>query len=216
MNWRRGLLLALIHFALASALIGWDVSKEWNLQHAGAIPAPAHMVLTAWQEEGTVQFDPCHGGFVDQYVTPQQRTVQMANVPVWVLTGWENPCPASWTLTGMIHFHSPAATLRNYLLVSVCLCALVPIQWLVIGAFPLVRARRWYVEPAAMITICALVSIFLILLNGMLPVSAPLRFLSPLLEAFAILVWLYWFGLLIWKSLLTGWRFSMQRTAHNT
>jgi hypothetical protein len=171
--------------------------------------------LAAWQEEeGSVPFDPCHGkGYVDYFVFPEQRLVQTDNLPVWVLSGWSLPCPLPWTFAGILESHSPGYSFEKYLLISASFCGLVPVQWFLIGAFPLVKPRRrWFFEPGAMITICALAWGLLILLTRMLPIAETYDVVSALTMAFELLLWLYWCVLLLWAGLHHGWLILADRS----
>ncbi len=200
MNRRRGLLLAGMHLALAVAFIGWDVNREW---HAGNPPPASRLVLASWQEtESSFPFDPCHGhGYVDYFVTPERRSVQWDNLPVWALTGWSIPCPAQWTIAGMLQADTTHYSFGKYLLISVIFCVLIPMQWFLIGAFPLVRRERWFLEPGAVITVCTFISIALILLTRMLQIPNAVEVGSTLLMAFQTLMWLSLCALVIWSSL---------------
>jgi len=210
MNRRRGFLLAGIHLAVAVALVSWDVDRQWHAQNS---PPAARVVLAAWQEtESAVPFDPCHGkGYVDYFPTPEQRTVQIDNFPLWALSGWSIPCPAPWTLAGILQFDTVHYSFGKYLLISTVFCALVPAQWFLIGAFPLLTARRWFLEPGAIITACTLISVLFIALTRMLPISETADLISTLLMAFQLLIWLYWGVLLVWKSV--QWLSHRYRTA---
>ena len=82
---------------------------------------------------------------------------------------------------------------------AVGLCALVFVQWLLVGGFPLILPRRWWWEPGAMITIFTLITFAMVLIPGVREVSEFAAF-------FALLAWLWWFGLLVWTGLRSGWR----------
>jgi hypothetical protein len=217
MDRRRGFLFAGIHLMVAAALIGWDVHRAWHSFHATTNPAPAHLTLAAWQEtESTVPFDPCHGkGYVDYFISPQQRTIEMDNLPVWVLAGWSIPCPPSWTLAGIIRSDSVGDTFPKYLATSAGLCALVPIQWFLIGAFPLLARNRWFWEPGTLITVCTFISVLYIVLAFVLPLREISDWFYAILMLFVSLVWLFWLTLLVWKCMRKGWKISIRRAATN-
>lgn len=120
MNRRRGFLLAGIHLAVAAVFISWEMDRASNRQ---TLPSAANLTPAVWQEtESNVPFDPCHGkGYVDYFISPQQRLVQIDNLPAWALTGWSLPCPGSWSLAGMLKFHSGGYSFHKYLLVSMVL-----------------------------------------------------------------------------------------------
>jgi hypothetical protein len=75
----------------------------------------------------------------------------------------------------------------------------VALQWFFVGGFPLSQPKRWWWEPAAFITVCSTAAFVLVLIPG-------IRELSQLPALLAGLGWVYWFGLLLWKSLRSGWR----------
>jgi len=75
-----------------------------------------------------------------------------------------------------------------------------------VGGYPLVRPRRWWLEPGAFITACTLPAALASLL---IPPAWDLRF--PIVDGIAMvpavvamLAWLWWFGLLIWKAIRFG------------
>ena len=212
MNWRRGFLLAGTHFVVAAALIGWDLNREW---HSRTQASTAVLTLAAWQEEESqVPFDPCHGkGYADYSYSPEERIVQIDNLPAWTLTGWKISCPSPWTVAGALEGDSNHFSFHKYLFVSATLCALVPVQWFLVGAFPLVKSGRRFLEPGALITTCTVALAVLILLTRMLPIADVVDVISTFVLAFELLIWLYWCGLLIWKGLHGGFQFFPRRSA---
>lgn len=190
MNWRRGLLFAGIHLVIAGTLIAW---------HEAALQKGS---LAFVQTKGlTYMPDPCGAGFMENELDSSQRTiVSFANFPAASLTGWIFPCPSgTWTLAGRFESTFGYDTFKLDLRIAIIMSALVPIQWILIGGFPLVDPRRWWMEPGVLITICTALSLLLVLT----PASHEI---SPLPMLFAVLAWLYWFSLLIWKILRSGWR----------
>ena len=209
MDKRRGLLMALVHFVIAGALIACDMDRE---RHSQTFLTSTPLILAAWQEsESSITFDPCHGkGYVDYFISPQQRTVQIDNLPAWALTGWSIPCPFAWTLAGILQSQSNQHSLNRYMAVSLVLCALVPLQWFLIGAFPLATSHRWYLDPGAAITICTSIMSSLILLSRMLPIAETVDVISTLGMAIEFFLWLCWGSLLLWKGLHGGWRLLLR------
>jgi hypothetical protein len=220
MNWRRGLLLAGIHLVVAVGLIrfmeardaqsmkGWGESSA-EISKAPAPPKPppdnpAPAQDDSAQEGETVTFSPC-GMWV--HYTPQETVVQFAEFPAYVLTDWREACPPNWTLSGMIRDWSLPTTSRIAVQhhVDEGLCALIIIQWFLVGSFPLIHPRRPWGEPGAFITVCAVLALML----AMIPVVDGAARLPALI---AWCGWLWWFGLLVWKALRSGWRLA-QRTA---
>ena len=79
------------------------------------------------------------------------------------------------------------------------LCLFIAIQWFFMGGFPLVQTRKWWADPGSFITACAVLAGAI----ALIPVVDDIARLPALL---AMLAWLWWFGLLVWKTLQFGWR----------
>lgn len=187
-------MLALLMISPLEGPFGKHVQAE---QHPSA-----HLLRpAAWQEGQIVAFDPCDGGFVDDAVNPEQRIVQFANLPAWVVTGWGEGCPARWTLAGLLHRNrnSIAASRSEFALASI-LCLLISLQWLLIGGFPLVRARRWLAEPGTLITICSVAAGALVLLSWMDGYRND-EWIAEFPMLIVPFAWLWWFALLSWTQL---------------
>jgi hypothetical protein len=207
MNWRRGLLLAAIHVGVVGSLLAWQESESWRyLKSEQPEPSPVRLELAAFQEEQTVTFNPCaDDGFWDGEMSPQESISGMANLPVALLTGWHEPCTSPTFLDSIVEsfltllvktrFHR---TKGSEILILLILCMLVAVEWLFVGGFPLIQPRHWWLEPGAFITICTLVGIVLVLI--------PHPHLSRIPVGFAACAWLWWFGLLVWKTLQLGWK----------
>jgi hypothetical protein len=201
MNWRRGLLLAGIHFLLGTLLVSWHEWHSWSREQGEQIRSAGFMREAAWQESPTVKFDPCNGGFVDSAVGPEERIVQFTNLPAWTVVGWDLPCPAHWTLAGLLQrmqYSRPAP--RQGFVLPACLCVLIPVQWLLVGGFPFVQTRRWPCEPGALITVCSAMACVVVLfswIDGYRNVGWVAQF-PMLVVPFA---WLWWLIVLFWKSL---------------
>jgi cytosine/uracil/thiamine/allantoin permease len=82
--------------------------------------------------------------------------------------------------------------------VDIGLILLIAIQWVLVGAFPLVHPKRPWGEPGMLITICAVLSLTGVLIR-------PIEDIGKLLAGSAALTWLVWFGLLIWKLVRSAW-----------
>lgn len=80
---------------------------------------------------------------------------------------------------------------------------LIPIQWFLMGAFPLVRPKQWFLEPGMFITFCAAIGAFLALFPS-------LESLPELPAALAGIMWLLWFGWLLWKTIRLAWRSAVR------
>jgi hypothetical protein len=167
MNWQRGLLLSGIHLVVAGSLLAWQESGSWRyIKSVQLGPSSARLELAAFQEEGsTITFNPCTDqGFWDFDVSQQGRVSGMANLPVTLLTGWHQPCTSPGFLDSKVEsflssivktrFHR---TRSSEVVILVILCALVAVEWLLVGGFPLIQPRNWWLEPGAFITICTLV-----------------------------------------------------------
>jgi hypothetical protein len=212
MDWRRGIRLAGINLAIGCALIFWSERANWKELNASSRSSDAKYRSIAWQDEGAVTFDPCHGGSVDYYIAPGERIVQAANLPIWILTGWKLPCPAQWTIAGKLHTRTGRQSAQDSAIVACFFCATIPIQWFLAGAFPLIRPRRRWSEPGAFITACAVISLPFLLISTFLRfshfgiLSEVSDIAVELLSSAAILGWLWWVGLLLWKSFRGVWR----------
>jgi hypothetical protein len=97
-------------------------------------------------------------------------------------------------------------TRKSEVVILTILCAGVAFQWFLVGGFPLIRPRRWWWEPGAFITLCTVAAFALVLIPGV-------GTLSRLPMPFALLAWLFWFGLLVWKGLRLGWRLAARGMA---
>jgi hypothetical protein len=84
------------------------------------------------------------------------------------------------------------------------LCALVALEWFLVGGFPLIHPRRWWLEPGAFITVCTLIGTAL----AVIPYVAHVSVVSSWI---AFLAWFWWFGLLVWKLIRGTWRIVVRR-----
>jgi hypothetical protein len=67
------------------------------------------------------------------------------------------------------------------------------------GAFPLARSRRWWADPGAFITACAV-------LAGAIALIPAIDGIARLPALIALLTWILWFGFLIGKALQFLWK----------
>ena len=219
MNWRRGFLLAGIHLVVAVGLLTWDESFYWrSLTSEQLVTRPARLQLSALQvEEQTITFNPCaDDGVEDGEMSPHARILGTANLPVALLTGWHQPCKSPSPLDSMVErslsskvekrFHR---TRSSETLILAILCLLVAVEWLFVGGLPLIRPRRWWLEPGAFITILTLALTAL----ATIPHEANL---SGNLSLISACVWLWWFGFLVWKTFQYGWRSTAGRGARRS
>jgi hypothetical protein len=79
------------------------------------------------------------------------------------------------------------------------LCLFIAMQWFLIGGFPLVRSRKWWADPGSFMTACAV-------LAGAVALIPVVDGFARLPASIAGLAWLWWFGLLVWKTFQFGWR----------
>lgn len=166
-------------------------------------PAPA----TSEQKGETVSFSPC-GMWADY--PPQMTIVELANPPAFALTGWQMACPPDWSLAGRLHANWEQRTIESQRRVDLIMVILIAIQWFLVGGFPLTRSLRWWEEPGAIITVGVVASGLLVLIpnNGYDSMAN-----APVL--FAWLAWFWWFGLLVSKSLRSGWHLARRVVAHD-
>jgi len=205
MNWRRGILLAGIHLAVAVPLIVMQEARvEAFLSELHQLPAKDAGEETAERaaslEEGqTVTFSPC--GMWAEYSAPVE-VVQGADMPAVGFSGWSEVCPSHLTLAGILHAGYPWRGLSS-ITAERKLCwglgLLIAPQWFLVGAFPLIRPKRWWAEPGAFITVCAVIAFPFALIW-------PNDHVARLPALLAMLAWFWWFGLLVWKGGRFGWK----------
>jgi hypothetical protein len=226
MRWRRGLLLAGIHLAVALPMI-WimeardqkamrdedENSAEAAREAAAKPPEPVKPVpapASSEQGEETVTFSPNSCGMWVDYPL-QVVVVQGADMPALALAGWEMDCPPGWSIAGRLRGNmkwpptpSWMATQRR---IDEGLGFLIALQWFLIGAFPLVRIpswRKWWGEPGTFITLCAVLAGLLALFPAVEGAARPPALLG-------MLAWYWWFGLLVWTLIRGAWRVVVRR-----
>ncbi|UWZ83538.1 hypothetical protein [Occallatibacter riparius] len=218
MNWRRGLLLAAIHLAVAIPCVVWEESHIWQwLRERESIPVTPPPVVQP-SDGNTVYFSPC-GGW--ENFSTARTLILGADMPAIAISGWRMTCPGRWQIAGMAGetwFHHSRSVEEK---ASLGLCVCVAVTWLLVGGFPLRRHPRWYEEPGGFITYCTLCSVALVALSGLiwllvqLCTQAPHPWAFPeMREApafpslFAMLAWYWWFFLLVWRQLQSAWRLT--------
>jgi hypothetical protein len=148
--------------------------------------------LVRVQEEAAVSFDPCRTWA--NYPT-QIDLVVFGNIPAEFLAEWQMVCPHAWSIEGRIVGRSWIPMTHAGLVLrrraDLAFLALIAVEWLLIGAFPLRQSVRFYGEPGSFITACTVLGSALALIR---PIDGLAR-LPALCAAFA---WLWWLGLLIW------------------
>jgi hypothetical protein len=221
MNWRRGLLLAGINLlvaiimilmmeaedqkhALTNEEIMADTASEAVLKPPEP-PEPEPSQASPEQAEEAVVFSPC--GMWVRYPT-RVVVVQGANLLPITLAGWEDACPPHWTLAWRLRGNRTWPPTPSWMgmqrKIDAGLCLFIAIQWFLMGGFPLVRTRKWWIDPGSFITACTV-------LAGGIALIPVIDDLARLPASIATLAWLWWFGLLAWKTLQFGWRLTTGR-----
>jgi hypothetical protein len=209
MNWRRGLLLAGIHLAIAVSLILWVEERELRFARPDSAASLASSLRVAHQSTGAQKddddfvIDPCTM-IVDYPV--QKRLLHFDNYPALAVAGWQLACPPNWSVARRLHIDYLWTPIRSELPVRKLLDqyfgGLIAMQWFLVGAFPLTRPHRWWLEPSAFITICTVIAFGL--------VSIPdVERLAEVPALLAGLSWLWWFALLLWKPVPMVWQSTL-------
>jgi hypothetical protein len=191
MNWRRGLLFALVHMLIAVPLVVWQEAHEWTRLRART-EGSATFRLAAFQEQ-QVTFD----SNICYWSTPQETILTLVNMPASIIAGRHVPRPSRFTVDGVVEVLFGRATRRSSVLTAFGFVCLVFLQWLLIGARPLIRPKHWWLEPAMLVTICAVVSICLLRISRD-------AYEAPLLIASG--AWFVWLCLVLLKLVKLGWR----------
>ena len=219
MNWRRGLLLAAINVAIAAPLLSWQVANRLAaLKTVSQHRASSTFQLVAFQEQDsdqTVAFDPCQMWY---YIDPVEWLPSRVNLPVAIVTGWPDPCPARWMLFSILQSGQKHNTRGLYISMVAGFSILAAIQWWLVGSFPLRRPKRWWGEPGAFITACACSGGIPVLIfaaihywiegNEFARTPEPISAWAALTGVLALLAWLWWLALLIWKAPRHTWRLA--------
>lgn len=220
MNWRRGLLLAGINLAVAvpmilmmearnqkDALTQKVIMAKAAIKDAPRPPEPPTLEpqqASPEQAEETVGFDPC-AMWVHHHYPVQVAVVQAADLPSLALAGWEVDCPSHWSLAGKLRekrtWPPTPLWMETQRKIDACLCLFIAMQWFLMGGFPLVRSQKWWTDPVSFITACAA-------LAGAIALIPVVDGFARLPALIAMLAWLWWFGLLIWKTIQVGWRMA--------
>jgi hypothetical protein len=187
-----------------------EVRDEASLRERDAPPAqvapPAWFPGEAAPPEGegqTVGFSPCN---LWADYSARQDMVRFPNPSATILSGFQQLCPPRWTLAGRLDvgYSWSSSTIPASRKVAWGFGLLVAAQWILVGAFPLSRPKRWWREPGAFITCCTVIGFGLVLIR-------PIEGLARLPALLAALAWLWWFGLFVWKSGRLGWRIVSRR-----
>jgi hypothetical protein len=209
-QWRRGLVLAGVHLAVCVPLIVWAQASKWDwvrsqenlptLELERPVPPPPPDVVKPAVEGETVSFSPCG---LWRHIPWQERVIVWGELPAAAFTQWGESCPPIWSLAGLVGVGWPNRdSRRKEVEVSIGLCGLIVLQWILVGGFPLIHPRRWFWEPGSLITICTC---------------------TVILAIFAPFIWLFWLILLLWRMTQGGyrgvvftWRFFRHTAAGNS
>lgn len=204
MNWRRGLLMAGIHLVIATGSFVHDEVNYWPLIRSTALRSEgAHMRLAAFQEQGFPD-NVCDFGIYDSGPSPLANVASAANLPLTLASGWHSPCmpqPQRTRITKGMEAIFGGNTHRAEVAADICLCIGVLFQWVLIGGMPLIRPRRWWLEPAMLVTFCAILAASLAI--------TPLHEFSRIGMVVIALLWLWWFALLLWKPVYLAWQSTL-------
>lgn len=133
---------------------------------------------------------------------PHLRSAQPTSV---ALAGWGDVCPSHWSLAGRLRgkmtWPPTPLWMETQRQIDAGLCLFIATQWFLMGGFPLVRTRKWWADPGSFITACAV-------LAGAIALIPAVDDFARLPAIIAMLALLWWFGLLVWKTLQFGWRMT--------
>jgi hypothetical protein len=218
MNWRRGLMFAGIHLAIAVPLILSLEARDRRILRereqaqaeaageAAARPAEPASATVQSESGGTVRFDPDPCSMTVRYPASVLVGTSAAYLSV-ALTGWRLYCAPSWSLSQRLRAETFwVSTIEDQANVNAArrrvdrwfVVALV-LQWFLMGSFPLLRPRAWWGEPGAQITACTVV-------GGLIALVPAIEGASVLTVFIALVAWFWWFGLLVWRLVAGGWR----------
>lgn len=215
MNWTRGFKLAGLHVVIAVFLIACEEIPRWQTEKVHSEISRSRIVLVALQEEQTLSFSPCD---VWRTFSFSEKVLTASELPVLIVSGWNEACPPSWTIAGLVGIDARHHSLRQRFAVDLGICALIAIQWILLGALPLVKPRRWWLEPGAANTAltCAVVTAILLsewiasrpfshaeIVAGVLGLPAALA----LLLIFS--TWLALLSLITWRLGRFGWHAAL-------
>ena len=211
MNVRRGWALAGIHLVIATGMFVWNESPFWHMFRAGDVSSRGALQRIAWQEDGGIAFNPCApGGWIDRQNSPME-TIMAAQIGFLGFAGAGHvPCSSESGIERLIESGLGARTKRSEAVIGVVTCVAIAIQWLLVGGFPLVRPRHWWLEPGTFITACTCLGTALLCADGLFLLARRDALSDPgliigigvyrLVLLPALVMWLVWFGLLLWRA----------------
>ena len=217
MNWRRGVVLAAIHLTVAAVVILRTEADYWPNIRSERVRVPVVIPPSATAEEAeSANFFPCdEGGIIDRAFAPREMIASAANMPAALLVGWHQPCAQPSALDNLVEKRY-GRTRRAEVLILAIQCAAFGLWWFVVGGFPLVRPRRWWLEPGAFITACTIpVALASLLIPDGFALRVPIVHPAAMIPVLILmLAWLWWFGLLIWKTVRFGLRSFVSSRRH--
>ena len=205
-HWNRALLLATLNVAAAAPMMllleSRFANEIRNSQQSGFVTFPEsptarlesamRLRLQRVQEDQAVGFDPCR---MWTNYRPQQQLVAFGNIPAEFLAEWGMECPPAWSVEGRIVGTRSIPMTRDGLVLrrraDLAFLVLIAVEWLLIGAFPLRQAARFYGEPGSFITACTLLGSALALIH-------PIDSLARIPAICAAFGWVWWLGVLLW------------------
>jgi hypothetical protein len=201
MNWRRGIVLATIHLTVAAGVLIRTEADYWPNIRSERVRVQVVLPPSATVEDMMeANFYPCdEGGVIDRVALPSELVDGAANLPAVLFVGWHEPCAVPSDLDRVVEKRYGRTRTAEILILTIQ-CAVLSVLWLLVGGYPLVRPRRWWLEPGAFITVCTIPAALVSLL---IPSGAALEFsmidiVARILGLVAMLAWLWWLGLLIW------------------
>jgi hypothetical protein len=188
-----------------SALTQEEIMAKASIMDAPKPPDPPIPELheaSSEQAEEAVGFDPCAMWI---HYPVQVVVVQAVDMPSLVLAGWEDVRPPQRTLAGRLRgkrtWPPTPLWMETQRKIDAGLCLFIAMQWFLMGGFPLVRSQKWWADPGSFITGCAVPAGAVALIPGVDDIAR-------LPAGIAMLGFLWWFGLLIWRTLQFGWRMT--------
>ncbi|KAA6463337.1 hypothetical protein DYQ86_08495 [Acidobacteria bacterium AB60] len=214
MNWARGLKFAGIHVVIAIPLIASKEIPRWETEKTHSEVGHDSLVLAGFQEEpSTVEFSPACEEW--RSYSSAEKLLAVSETPALIVSGWNNECPPSWTIAGMVGIDMKHRSLTQRSESGFGLCSLIALQWVLLAGFPLVKPRRRWLEPGVANTFLTLIAIPLLLLvdatewssfGDVRSVAVAVGFPALLVLLLIFSTWLAWLGLIAERLVRFGWR----------
>ena len=216
MKWRRGLIIAGIHLAIAVPLIVSELMPRYAVEKTHSLnqnSAPELQLVAFQESEQAVEFVPICEEW--RSMSWQEKVLDSSELPATIASGWNSDCPAGWTTAGMIGIDIRHHTRVQEIGSSAAFCLLIALQWLMFGGLPLIQPRRWWLEPGACNTASTLLVVALLAIGKLIEAMGYPELLAVIgLPAFAILLlivftWMVWLALLLWKAVNSCWKLAI-------